>query len=98
MPMSAAREDRVDGLGEERPVALGVLRHLSALACQAVVLPLAAVLTDPPIRSQVPSPMQLMQRRIQGSLFELKHVGATARGLLDDLVAVHVALGKKLED
>src|SRR3981081_2461857 len=96
--MSTAREDRVYGGCEEDPVALRVLRHFLALAGQAIVLALAAVLAHAPFRSQITSPMQLVQRGIQRAFLELKRVAAAASGFLNNLVTIHIALRQQLEN
>src|SRR5262249_49195086 len=91
-------QNRAHGGRDARPLlALGG-SAAAPLRGQAVVLAPAAGIAVAPGRLEQAGALHLMERRVQRSFLELKRAGAPAFGFLQDLVAVHRALGEQAEN
>src|SRR5271156_31158 len=91
------REYGVHHFGERKPFLFTAAGGFSASGRHTVILPLLAILPRAPFRVEIAALVQLVQRGVQSALLEFECILAAAQRLLDDFVAVHVALGQQLQ-
>src|SRR5215471_8042951 len=95
--ISLAPKHRIYGSGQVLPLPFVLLRGLPPLGGQRIVFALAAIVAGAPLRPHQSLLFELVQRRVKRALLEFERVGATHRSRLENLIAVHLAARKQVQ-
>src|SRR5579864_3936991 len=95
--ISLAPQHGVHGASQVLPLPFVLLRGLSPLGGQRIIFTLAAIVAGAPLRTHESLFFELVQRRVERAFLEFERVRAAHRSRLENLVAVHLAARKQVQ-